>query len=188
MLLRSRLVESCVFLAVAGFLALHARAAEIPPELSDAVHHAEVEGLALYEAYQSGPAASDEEVTAARRRLTELCDFSYVPVKVKEGDRDAIYFLAEGPLKSDIVIGRHFRVSGDTVQLSSKSCLSLGTPKPNMAALFVTHLLSPTPTEFHVYLTLQHKVGLFVRTSTGMWLVESGTIKLMDPPKAAPGK
>jgi hypothetical protein len=57
-----------------------------------------------------------------------------------------------------------------------------------MAALLVTHLLSPTPTEFHVYLTLRHKVELFVRTSTGTWLVDNGTIKLMDPPKAAPGK
>jgi hypothetical protein len=109
-------------------------------------------------------------------------------VKVEEEGRDVIYFLAEGPLKSDIVIGRHFRISGDAVEPSSKSCLSLGTPKPNMAALFVTHLLSPTPTEFHVYLTLRHKVGLFVRTSAGTWLVDNGTIKLMDPPKAAPAK
>jgi hypothetical protein len=187
--LRSRQPVRLYALLVFGCsLALSGRAAEIPPEYTDAVHKAEAEGLSLYQAYEKGPGQSTDEVAAAKSRLTELCDFSYVPVKLKEGDHDVIFFLAEGPQKTDIVIGRHFRVAGTTVEPSSKSCLSLGTPKPNMAALFVTHLLSATPTLFHVYLTLRHKAGLFVRTNAGTWLVDNGTIKLMDPPRPAPAK
>jgi hypothetical protein len=191
MLLGSRLrplVLLLAFSAVGSLPALSGRAAEIPPEYSDAVHKAESEGLSLYQAYEKGPAQSADEVAAAKSRLTELCDFSYVPVKLKEGDQDVIFFLAEGPQKTDIIIGRHFRVAGITVEPSSRSCLSLGTPKPNLAALYTTHLLSPTPTLFHVYLTLRHKVGLFVRTSAGTWLVDKGAIKFLDAPQAAPAR
>ena len=174
--------------AIGCLAALPGRAADIPPEYSDAVHEAEAEGLSLYQAYEKAPAQNTAEVTAAKSRLVELCDFSYVPVKVKEGDQDVIYFLAEGPQKTDIIIGRHFRIAGGTVEPSSKSCLSLGTPKPNLAGLYATHLLSPTPTLFHVYLTLRHKVSLYVRTSAGTWLVDKGAIKFLDAPQAPPAK
>jgi len=174
--------------STAGCLAaLSGRAADIPLEYSDAVHKAEAEGLSLYQAYEKGPAQSTDEVAAAKSRLTDLCDFSYVPVKVKEGDQDVIYFLAEGPQKTDIIIGRHFRVVDSIVEASSRSCLSLGTPKPSLVALFVTHLLSPTPTLFHVYLTLHHKVGLYVNTGAGKWWVKNGHIQFLEPP-AAPTK
>jgi hypothetical protein len=52
-----------------------------------------------------GPAQSTDEVAAAKSRLTELCNFSYVPVKLKEGDQDVILFLAGNSFYVEVKVG-----------------------------------------------------------------------------------
>jgi hypothetical protein len=88
------------------------------------------------------------------------------------------------------VVGRHFRIAGSDVQPSSRSCLviNLGTPQHRPVAVVVTHLLSATPTLFHVYLSLKHKIGIDVSTSAGNWAVEHGSITLLQARGPGPVK
>jgi hypothetical protein len=176
-------------LAVGALSISQLRAADIPQEYVEAVHSAEVAGLALYEAELKGSAEDDKAVAEAKSRISTFYDFSYKPVRVTENGQEVLYLLAQAQHDNEMVVGRHFRIAGADVQPSSRSCLtpSLGTPQHRPVAV-VTHLLSATPTLFHVYLSLKHKIGIDVGTSAGNWSVEHGSITLLQARGPAPVK
>jgi len=141
---------------------------------------AEAEGLALFKAAGQATAINNDVIEETRRKISDFCDFDYMPVLVTQpnGTR-ATYFLARSMRPDDIVFGRHFKVVGSDVTTSTKTCFNAGSPPANSAAAFITHLLSPSPTEFHVYLSLQHKKPIYVATSAGDWLVENGRVRFL---------
>jgi hypothetical protein len=183
----ARAFWASTLLVLASALAVPGRAADIPQEYVEAVHRAEISGTALFEAEAKGAPPEDTAVVAAKSRVNGICDFQYVPVQVTENGEAALYLLAQSREPSDVIIGRHFKVTATTVEVSSKSCLNLHLA-PNAVAMYVTHLLAPTPSEFHVYLTLKHKIGLYVGTSAGNWLVKNGVITFLEARKPAPLK
>ncbi|MFT3805516.1 hypothetical protein [Arenimonas sp.] len=68
----------------------------------------------------------------------------------------------------------------------TKSCLAIDTSKSNPVAFVVSHLTSPTPTQFHVFMSLSYDKPIYVTTVENelMWQVEAGRISIM---KADPG-
>jgi hypothetical protein len=182
-----------VALAVGALSISQLRAADIPQEYVEAVHSAEVAGLALYEAELKelkGSAEDDKAVAEAKSQISTFCDFPYKPVRVTENEQEVLYLLGQTQHDNEMVVGRHFRIAGADVQPSTRSCLtlSLGTPQHRPVAVVVTHLLSATPTLFHVYLSLKHKIGIDVGTSAGNWSVEHGSIALLQSRGPAPVK
>jgi hypothetical protein len=186
----ARAVWGLTLLVVASALAVPVRAADIPQEYVEAVRKAEAEGLALYEAELKGSALEDQSIAEARGRISTFCDFTYIPVRVTENGEDVLFLLGQPRQNTDMVVGRHFRITGTDVQPSTRSCLalSMGTPQHRPVAIVVTHLLSATPTSFHVYLSLKHKIGLDVGTSVGNWAVERGSITFLQARGPAPAK
>jgi hypothetical protein len=154
--------------------------AETPPELVAAVKAAEADGAALFEATQRPVAVDPQDVSKARGMISNFCKFDYKPTAVSLRGRRAIYFLAQSSRPGDIVFGRHFKVAGATVSASTGTCFNGGTPPANALAAFATHLLSPAPTEFHVYLSLKHRKPIFVGTSVGNWAVDRGKVLFME--------
>jgi hypothetical protein len=183
----ARAFWASTLLVVASALAVSVRAADIPQGYVEAVHRAEISGTALFRAEAKGAPPEDTAVAAAKSRINGSCDFQYVPVQVTEDGEMVVYLLAQSREPTDVIIGRHFKVTATTVDASSKSCLNLHSA-PNAVAMYVTHLLTPTPNEFHVYLTLKHKIGLYVGTSAGNWLVKNGAIAFLEARNPAPLK
>jgi len=80
-----------------------------------------------------------------------------------------------------IVIGRHFRVNTTDVVPSSVSCLTVGRPGRGVVGFWVTRLLSSTPSEFHVYLSLKLDLAVYAGTKTARWSVKQGMIQFKEP-------
>jgi hypothetical protein len=157
--------------------------AEIPAEFAEAVARAERLGKALAEAVPSARRATKEALASAKKQGAELCDFDYLQVPVSDGDKSLSYLIATTKHKTDILVGRHFLLSETGPQPSTKTCFNMGTPKAPKsggapAMVGVSHLLSPAPNEYHVYLSLIQPVPLVVITSAATWSVSHGKITL----------
>jgi hypothetical protein len=105
----------------------------------------------------------------------------------------AVYFLTPQTEMNSFPLGGHYEVDiardGSTAYARSftKDCLTVSKSPPatgaQPAALFVTHILDPQPTEIHVF--EQYYVGIPIFVGTGpntVWKVESGTIKKVSAP------
>ncbi len=57
----------------------------------------------------------------------------------------------------------------------TRTCIQLGSG-PRVAAMMVTHLLDPVPTEAHVFWALWAAKPMYVSTPAGLWKIESGTV------------
>ena len=97
-----------------------------------------------------------------------------MPVTTPAGER-AVYLLS-AQIKADAFpIGGHFRIAVDAMDKAvsgrpySVSCLTMAIPKlpagAKPAALFVTHLLDPVPTEIHVFSSFAARIPIIVATS-----------------------
>ena len=155
-------------------------AAELPQKLSSAVRAAEADGLSLFKASGQPRTIDNPAIEDARRKITNFCEFDYAPVVISRGGVPVIYFLARPTRSEDIIFGRHFKVVGSDVTTSTRTCFNAGPPPANAAAAWVTHLLSPAPTEFHVYLALKHNKPIYVGTSVGLWVVEEGKVRFLE--------
>jgi hypothetical protein len=156
-------------------------ASDLSADQSAAVRDAEAQGRALYAAAANAdPAAggNDELVRQARARINDFCDFKYRAVVAGTADNPLVYFLGQPAAAGDLVLGRHYKVLGEAVTPSTRSCFTLPAA-PNAVAPYVTHVLSDTPTEFHVYLSLAQNKPIFVGTRLGVWGVEQGKIRLV---------
>jgi hypothetical protein len=145
------------------------------------------------------PATPDELVLLRARQLAIdkqplKCSSSFNTIVLRE-PRDAgqirVYVMSAwdgGPY----VFGGHSRVmvsaDGRTVNSitpHTRSCLLIDEsppPEPGFEPtnhVMVTHMTSPTPDEFHVFLGLQHQLSVYVVTVDDgrLWMVENGSIR-----------
>ena len=165
-------------LAVIVLTLLHPKWAfclEIPQDLRAEVSQAIKSGRDLYDAYLKGP-RTDKQTEKEKSRIDDFCDFQYNAYVVGE----STYFIAESPSAGGIVFGRHYRVSEAGVTKSTVTCYATPPPPTNTAFAFITHRISNTPTEFHVFLSLKHKNPIYVITKPGTWRVEGGKIAFVE--------
>jgi hypothetical protein len=167
----------------------------IPVDTQDAVRAAELWGRALYEAYASARPAEDPAVQTAietvRKSVKDSCAPSYRAVAVMPDDaprdRIVVYYVGDIPKSEGLMVGRHYRVEttpdGQGVLLGEPStarCVVLPPATPGLAAMReIVHMLSPTPDEFHVFLSMIDSAGFQVVTESGRWLVEHGRIRYL---------
>jgi hypothetical protein len=113
---------------------------------------------------------------------------------VSDASTIMIYFLSAQVTTGEYPLGGHYRieVAPEGGVLSSRgfmtSCMNSSPPDNPAAILFVTHLLDPTPTEIHVWMSLWMNKTLMVMTGPNrMWEVTVGKIKAVSspPPKGA---
>ncbi len=177
-------------LIVGALVCLHAGVANakdtssaIPAEFADATAMAEREGRALHDADLAGAVAADSAVASARSLIHNWCDLTYKSIPVTEDGTTRLYFIGSDAKSRGVAVGRHFRVDGDRVLDSTVTCLTLVPPPASAreSAMFVTHLLTLTPTEFHVYLSLREHRPLYVGTRTALWSVAEGRIRYVKP-------
>jgi hypothetical protein len=166
--------------ATALFAAQRAQAQQLPEALALAVTQAEAGGRALALAVGQGQLAGAEEDLAARARVTDACELKYKTYKVLEQERPVFYLLAQAPSPDSIVFGRHYRIEGNSVSPSTKSCFVSPPSPPGAVGAFSTHLLSESPSEFHVFLSIDQDTPIFVGTSYGAWRVVKGKVSLLE--------
>jgi hypothetical protein len=147
----------------------------------DAVTAAEVQGRNLFNAVRQAAPIGSAAIEDAKKRISNFCDLEYTAVPVEIGGSTSIYFLGRNTKTSGLVIGRHFKVTVDRVEPSSVSCLTIPAPTSGGAGFVVTYLLSQTPSEFHVYLSLTQPRPLFVATNSAIWSVNQGLITYLRP-------
>lgn len=118
------------------------------------------------------------------------------------GANDSMYIITPQPRANVFAAGGHYRIDyvdgvPQAPRAFTRSCLDLAATPPRggtPAALVVSHLLDPQPTEIHVYLALLSHLPLYVITSSPdtLWQVEPSArgarIRLMQenfrPPAA----
>jgi hypothetical protein len=128
-----------------------------------------------------------------------LCRAGYNHIVLKDPEHDGwlVWLLAPQPTAGSIPVGGHYRFSiskdGRTVvrrDALSASCLTIAAPnlpagsKP--VAVYVTHVVSPTPVETHVFLQLQAHQAMIVGAGNRMWAIENGHIRDAGPIPAKP--
>lgn len=102
-----------------------------------------------------------------------------------------VWLLTPVPTVGSLPVGGHIRhrVSADGLTLLSReplsrSCLVLEpstTPEGSTTAgLFATHIVSDTPVETHVFLSLQSGLPLYVGTGDIVWLVDGTTVEQVE--------
>jgi hypothetical protein len=134
--------------------------------------------------------ARQTAISALRTRCAEHYNTVVLPHEGPEAAW-AAYLLPATQEPGKFVIGGHVRVlvregGVDTVdyQPLSNTCLTLDTPSSDEGkpvALGVSHVLDDHPVETHVFLSLLHRLELYVVTESAMWSVAEGRIKrLMD--------
>lgn len=173
-----------------------AQVPSIPANLLADVARSEELGTLLFRAFTS-PSSSDPLLERASRKAeqanVEGCG-AYrsvvIPPQQPEPASILVYLIVDRPISDGIVLGRHFRieVSGDGERIlaaaaSTESCMNVrARPRPRVPAeaeflgALVSHILSPSPTEFHVFLSLLHEKPIYVHTKSGRWKVEAGKI------------
>lgn len=180
-----------------------------------AIYIARFDGVKLVSGRVLGP-SDDRTISAGRQRMiaalaaareglvrdkAEMCvarNFNSVVLPPETpGDATLVYFLTPQTDNDILPFGKHysFAVSADgkagKMRRFTNICIALPTrPKDGgeMAALTISHLLDPTPTEIHVFSMLAIGKPIFVITGKGrVWAVEASDgkarITLLDPAK-----
>lgn len=155
-----------------------------------------------YEALAPGVALDDSETagwaarSAAARLLAKRrgrCGERYNPVvlpAIAGGDGVIrVYMLASTNKPALMIAGGHvlYEYSADGRELLSergftRACIDLplshDLEKGEIAGLMLSHLLDPTPTEIHVFLSRNYRQNLFPVTTQNslMWEIREGTI------------
>jgi hypothetical protein len=133
----------------------------------------------------------------ANPNLKFPCSKTYNTVVLPDVDGTGflVYALAATDKPGVVMMGGHVRITTSTdgrtaerVDRLSRSCLVLeekDAPKGTQTVGMVsTHLVSPTPVETHVFLSLLHKKPFFIGTADRtVWKVEGGKISKVKPPR-----
>lgn len=98
-----------------------------------------------------------------------------------------VYLIAATTNSNQIMLGGHHRIlaskDGSHVIESTaltKSCIAQERHE-NAVFIYVSHLISSTPIETHVLLSLLHKIPIIVVTELGPWKVIDGKILFISP-------
>ena len=114
--------------------------------------------------------------------------YNHIVLKDPQGDGWLVWLLAPMPKMGAMPVGGHYRFSvsadGRTVtrrDALSASCLvaeaTTGVPPTGKLAMsFVTHVISSTPVETHVFLQIQSGLPLFVAAGNRIWAINAGHI------------
>lgn len=106
------------------------------------------------------------------------------------GEHGILVYLLAGTTKPNVaVLGKHYRavVSEDGARLAqltplSKGILELPTEDPSggrVVGLTVTHIVTDSPLETHVFASLLAKLPIYVVTRRGLWRVEADRIDFL---------
>jgi hypothetical protein len=139
--------------------------------------------------FEAGAAAAREVLSTAS---FDTCSKTYNTVVLPAADKQAGhwrgYLLPGTTVRGLVPIGgaHRFNIEGSAITARrsfTKSCLNL-QDSANTKALYVTHLLDPTPTELHVFISLQTRKPLMMRTMSNgtAWLIAGGKISVMERP------
>jgi len=164
----------------------------VKPTDNAAIIDAQFLGKTLYEAI-SGKDGSEAHTSRESDLLEMLrakemaCEGTYKAVSTfNHSQNEENLFLVLVPDEAEgVQFGRHFRFrfklgTNDLIDItpSTKSCLLV--PATGDSIPYATHLLSETPTEFHVFLSLYHNKEIYVSTSSGIWSVKGGLISKIE--------
>lgn len=124
----------------------------------------------------------------------QACSGHYNSVVLPDADEDgpiwAVYLLP-GTTRRVIPAGGNYRfeISADGERLLrqrpfSRACIDLDND-PKAAAMMLTHLLDPLPTEIHVFVSLFADKPLYIgiADNRSLWAVESGKLRLVREPQ-----
>lgn len=128
-----------------------------------------------------------EALAIAMNAPATLCEMPYNSAILPpdaEGEADAdVYLMPATTVEGQIRIGGFVRHSVDVderrvveTEMFSNSCL-IGQNEPGAAFLVVTHVVSPLPTQAHVFLSLSHGMTIFVSTLEGVFEIAQGRIR-----------
>jgi len=138
--------------------------------------------------------SQDDLAQFAARRLAlesikDACSENYNIVALRDPENSGwlVWALAATTKPKLMVVGGHYRFSissdGKTLLRSdalSRGCLDIPI-KDDAQAMAVTHLVSATPLEIHVWLSILHRMPLMVGVAgKDFWRVEKGTIKKLE--------
>lgn len=163
-----------------------------------AIYVAEVVGGKVVSSHRLEPGEdtvltpAELQLVAARRAVKgdglERCGAapfnSVVLPPERPGGPVLVYFLTPQVKAGEFPFGGHYRfeVGADGKVLSqrpfTRSCVTVEMPA-NAAAGMITHLLDPTPTEIHVFLSLSAGKPIYVMTTDPqqLWSVEGPRIR-----------
>ena len=131
---------------------------------------------------------------AALQSGTNSCSDRFNTVIVPSQNKNAwdVYVLAATTNPKLMQVGGHVKV---TISKSnsevleklplSKSCLALDKSGDNLpegasiSALAVSHIATPMPVAIHPYLNLLHDINLAVSSKRGLWVIESGSVRVL---------
>jgi hypothetical protein len=160
---------------------------DVAPDLKTAISEPRDRSLTPEE--KANFAASNTAAAAMKGQPVCRPGYNHVVLKDPEGDGWLVWLLAPMPAAGAIPVGGHYRFTisadGKTIvrrDALSASCLVLPKPDPaagNPAAAFVTHVVSPTPVETHVFLQIQSHQTLIVAAGDHAWAVLDGHIQDM---------
>lgn len=140
------------------------------------------------------PLTEQQAAQAAARSLAlhskfDACSKNYNTVVLPRSDGTWTVYLLAGTTKAGVVpAGGNYRVdvdpTGKSIMASrgfTKSCIELANDK-RTAALMLTHLLDPVPTEIHVFLSLLAGKPMYLLTvkNASMWSIENGKIRFVQ--------
>lgn len=122
---------------------------------------------------------------------TLLCSTNYntvvLPAHVLGDSGWLVYLLAASTIPGEHYLGHH-RVfvddAGTTILRTenlSKTCLRTSPPPENAVGAGVTHLISETPIDIHVYRNLVTDMHLLVAAGGNMWSITEGQIAFHGP-------
>lgn len=152
-----------------------------------------------------GTLADDAQQAMIRARQSALsqdfmrCSRTYNTVAFPVDGDIHVYLMASTTKTGIYPAGGHhlfvYDASGAHLKSNrafTRSCIDLGDGRPapegtRMAAMFVTHILDPQPTEMHVFISLNAPTSLMVATPSladpqkpTLWALEQGRISLID--------
>lgn len=153
-----------------------------------------------------GAAVSDvERAKFAARQLalsgvTEPCSPAYNTVVLEDPERDGwLVYALSASTEPGMIIGGHYRFSvsrdGTRIVQADRLSLSCIVIRPDTASIpegatvvgaYITHVVSDTPVETHVFATLLNRMPLHVGTVSGVWYIDGGKVELVK--KAGPGR
>ena len=136
---------------------------------------------------------SDFEAGAATARRVALesgfqpCSKTYNTVVLPDETVDGawvVYLLPGTTRHNTVPIGGTHRVEvrDDAVvaqRAFTRTCITLSR-SAKTAAMMITHILDPMPTEAHVHWSLWAETPMYVSTEEGVWAIEEGRLRSLD--------
>lgn len=118
-------------------------------------------------------------------------NYNHLVLKDPESDGWLVWLMAPMTETGTIPIGGHYRfsVSADGRKIMRRDALSASCaiiPKPDESkgrpsANVMTHIVSDTPVETHVFLQMQNGTPLYVLAGAKVWAIDGGKIRDLGP-------